>query len=144
MGDDEPMTLRQLLLMLPLAALFSTGAAQAATADQLLGIWSAGGGESKIEVTKCGDRYCGSIVWMKTPHNDVKNEDASLRGRELVGARILNDFKFDGAMWVGGKLYGPERGKSMEAKLALIGDDTLEIRVSAGLVKKNVTWTRVK
>lgn len=119
--------------------------AQAAGPDQIIGNWLTPEGASKIDIAKCGDRYCGIIAWMQSPKNDVKNEDASKRGRPLVGAQIVNNFQYDGGnVYSGGKLYGPERGKSVDAKLVLVNDDTLEVRVSAGIVKKTVTWTRAK
>ncbi len=119
--------------------------AQAAGGDRIMGTWQTPNGESKIEIAKCGDAYCGKIAWMMNPKNDQRNEDKSKRGRPLVGAEIVSNFQFDGAAsWTGGKLYGPERGKTVDAKLVMVNDDTLEVRVSAGVVKKTVTWTRAK
>lgn len=114
-----------------------------AAADSIVGTWSAEG-RSRIQIVRCGDRYCGAIVWMKQPRNDTRNEDPALRGRPLVGARIMNDFRFDGAnSWSGGKLYAVERGKTVDAKLVLVRDDSLEIHVSIGVLNRTVTWTRV-
>ena len=120
--------------------LLTSGFAAAAEPDQILGTWLAAG-ESKIEITKCGDAYCGAIVWMKTPRNDEHNEDASKRGRPLVGTQIARGLKFDGSSW-NGKLYGPERGKTVDAKMTLERDDQLEVRASAGVAHKTVLWTR--
>jgi uncharacterized protein (DUF2147 family) len=121
--------------------LLTLGFAFGAEGDAMLGTWLTPEGLSKIEVKKCGERYCGSIAWMKTPKNDEKNEDAKLKGRPLLGAQILSGFAADGT---GGKIYAPERGKLMDAKLVLAGEDKLEVRVSAGMIKKTVLWTRVK
>jgi uncharacterized protein (DUF2147 family) len=117
------------------------GTAFGADGDAMLGTWLTPEGLSKIEVKKCESRYCGSIIWLKTPKNDEKNEDAKLKGRPLVGAQILSGFAADGT---GGKIYAPERGKLMDAKLVLAGEDKLEVRVAAGMIKKTVVWTRVK
>lgn len=115
--------------------------AMAGEGDAMLGTWVTSGGLSKVEITKCGSRYCGTIQWMKTPKNDANNADATLRGRPLVGAQILTGFGADG---MGGKIYAPERGKLMDAKLVVVGGDSLEVRVSAGMIKKTVAWTRVR
>lgn len=124
---------------------FAVASLQAAGPDQLVGTWLTAEGKSKVEVAKCGDLYCGSITWMRMPQNDARNEDPSKRSRPLVGVRIVNNFRYDGgATWSGGTLYGPERGKSVDAKLVLVDDDTLEIRVSAGVIKKSIRWTRVR
>ena len=108
--------------------------ALATFAQSLSGTWLTPEGRSKVEIKPCGASHCGAIVWMQTPKNDEKNADPALRARPLVGVQILN----------GDKLYAPERGKTVDAKIALATPDSLEIRVSVGMVKKTVTWTRVK
>ena len=127
-----------------LLAALTAASAVAAAPDQLLGTWLTPNGQSKIAITKCDDRLCGAITWMQTPRNDEKNADATQRQRPLVGAQIASGFQHDGGSSWNGKLYAPERGKSMDAKLVLVADDSLEVRVSVGMVKKTVTWTRVK
>ncbi len=119
--------------------------AQPTAGDRILGTWLTPNGESKIEVVKCGEAYCGSIKSMKTPHTDEHNPDASLRQRSLVGVQILSGFKYDGTdSWTGGTLYGPERGKNVSPTLTLSGPDTLDIKVNAGMVHKTINWTREK
>jgi uncharacterized protein (DUF2147 family) len=108
--------------------------ALATFAQSLSGTWLTPEGRSKVEIKPCGATHCGTIVWMQNPKNDEKNADPTLRARPLLGVQILN----------GDKLYAPERGKTVDAKFALVTPDSLEIRVSLGLVKKTVTWTRVK
>lgn len=119
--------------------------AQVSPGDRLLGIWRTPNGESTIEIVKCGEAYCGTIKSMAKPMNDAHNPDAAQRSRPLVGLQILKGFTYAGTeSWSGGTLYGPERGKEVSPKLVLAGPDALEIRVSAGIVKKTVTWTRQK
>jgi uncharacterized protein (DUF2147 family) len=122
-------------------AVLSSGFASAAEGDRLLGTWLTPGALSRVEITKCGSRYCGVITWLKTPKADAKNPDPSLRGRPLPGAQILSGFAPDGT---GGKVYSPERGSSYDAKLVLVEATTLEIRVSAGFIRKTVAWKRVE
>jgi uncharacterized protein (DUF2147 family) len=113
--------------------------------NQILGIWNTDDGDSKIEIVKCGDNYCGSIKSMKAPRNDERNSNASLRNRPLVGVQILTGFKYAGSnSWTGGTLYAPKRGKAMSAKLKLSTQDSLDITVSAGVSSRTITWTRDK
>jgi uncharacterized protein (DUF2147 family) len=113
--------------------------------DRILGTWNTPNGESKIEIVKCGDAYCGSIKSMNKPMNDEHNPDAGLRNRSLVGIQILKGFKYSGPNTCSdGTLYGPERGKEVTPKIVLTNADSLDIKVTAGVARKTVTWTRVK
>ena len=52
------------------------------------GLWETGGGKSHVRLAACEDnkrQLCGTILWMKNPRKDVKNDDQSLRSRELMG-----------------------------------------------------------
>jgi uncharacterized protein (DUF2147 family) len=142
--DNVYMIVRNFIRFAPLTAILAVGSlVQAASGDQIQGTWSPDNGrESKIEITRCGDRYCGVIVWMKMPRNDDKNVDPAQRSRPLVAARIMNNFKYDGSAWVG-TLYSPERGKSVEAKFVLVNKNQIEIRETVGESKTNVIWRRV-
>lgn len=87
--------------------------AQASGPEQILGLWLTPNGESKIQMSKCGELYCGTMVWMQNPKKDVNNSDPALKGRLLVGVQIASGLKFDGGnSFSGGKLYGPERGNN--------------------------------
>lgn len=132
-------------LQLLLVVLVVAGLQAASGPDRIVGTWVTAEGLSKIDIAKCGEKYCGTIAWMKSPHNDEKNEDPGKRGRALVGTQILSGFKYDGGdTYSGGSIYGPERGKTVKAKLELSGDGTLQIHAGSGIAKKTVTWTRQK
>ena len=117
--------------------------AQSSPADRILGTWVTPNQESTVEIVKCGDAYCGSIKSMKTPKNDARNPEASLRSRPLVGVQILAGFLYAGSdTWSGGTLYAPARGKNVNPDLTLNTPNTLDIKVKAGMMSKTVTWTR--
>ena len=68
------------------------GALRAAACGEALadprGLWETGGGKSHVRLAACEDnkrQLCRTILWMKNPRKDVKNDDQSLRSRELVG-----------------------------------------------------------
>jgi uncharacterized protein (DUF2147 family) len=133
----------KILLLLLLAS--STVFAQTAPADGILGTWFTANQTSEIAIVKCGDAYCGTIQSLKTPKNDEKNPDPSLRSRPLVGVQVLTNFHYtDANTWIGGTLYGPERGKEFPATLVLASPDSLDIKVKAGMMSKTITWTREK
>lgn len=113
-------------------------------ADQIIGIWVVPGG-SKIEINKTGDKYYGTIIWMKTPRNDVHNKTVSLRSRPLVGAQVALSLTFSESAWYG-ELYEPETGATAEARITLKSQDNLEVRAMRGpsLLGHSVVWTRSK
>ena len=79
------------LLLLAAALLAITGPSEASAADPS-GIWAKDDGSAKVEIKKCGRGLCGSVVWLRNPNDsrgkplhDVRNENASLRGRPIIG-----------------------------------------------------------
>jgi uncharacterized protein (DUF2147 family) len=128
--------------------------ASAAGAADISGTWLTDDGASKVDVViaKAADgssQLSGKVVWLKDPTRDgkpltdLKNEDAALRGRPIMGLPILTGFKSgaDGH-WVGGMVYAPRAGKSYPAELSLATDGRLQLKVNAGLLSKTDYWTR--
>ena len=133
----------------------------ASPADAVVGTWTSSGGYSRIAVERCGDAYCGSIVWLRDPvyppgsrdgvpgepKRDDHNPDRSLAARPLLGLRMLDGFRYrtDDATWAGGNIYDPESGNTYRARMRLAGRDRLELRGYVGipLFVRTTTWTRV-
>lgn len=120
-------------------------------ADAILGTWLMPDNEATVEIFKCGEKYCGKIIELAAPledgkpKTDKKNPDKELQSRPLIGLQILTDFKHDGkSEWKDGKLYGHKKGKMLSAKLTLEEKDILKVRVSLGMMKKTMAWTRSK
>jgi hypothetical protein len=75
-------------------------------AQTILGVWNNEEKDARIEVFKCGDKYCGKIVWVKepnyptgstegtpgTPGLDNHNPDPAQRSRPIFGLQIVKDF----------------------------------------------------
>src|SRR5215217_2150749 len=87
--------------------------------DDILGKWISANKEGQIEIYKKGDKYFGKLAWIKEPNDDkgkpkldVKNPNASLRSRTLLGLEILKDFNFDDNQWADGTIYDPQTGKT--------------------------------
>ncbi len=141
------------------SAFMTAAAACAANGDDILGLWYNEERDGIIEVFKCGEKYCGRVVWAKEstyPPNDKtgrggqartdeNNPAPELRKRPIIGLRIMGDFTFDGAnSWTGGAVYDPKNGKTYSGKITLISPDELRLRgyVLFSFLGRTTTWKR--
>ncbi len=130
-----------------------------AGADDILGVWDNQEKSAKIELFKCGEKYCGKIVELKepnypegsregvpgTPKLDNNNPDPNLRKTPRLGLAIVRDFVHAGEnKWVAGKVYDPKNGKTYSAKMTLVSPNQLEMRgfIGISLFGRTATWTR--
>lgn len=121
-------------------------------ADDITGIWLTGGKEpAKIKIYRSGEKFHGSIIWLKNPiesgkeRTDENNPNKSKRNNPIIGLVILSGFKFDGDdEWRGGDIYDPESGKTYSSYLYLKDKNTLKVRgyVGISLLGRTETWTR--
>lgn len=124
-------------------------AASGSGTDPILGVWLTEGGDSKVEIVRRVGSYMGTIVWLREPQRDGlpaldrQNVNLALRGRSIMGIEILTGFvRGQDGRWRGGEIYSPRQGRSYPAEMALIAGDRLEITVRAGILTKQVVWTR--
>jgi uncharacterized protein (DUF2147 family) len=128
-------------------------------ADGILGVWNNEEKDARIEVLKCGDTYCGKIIWLKepnypagstegtpgTPWLDNHNPDRARRARPILGLQIVRDFVFvRDSLWKGGTVYDPKNGKAYSGKIVLVSPEQLDLRGYIGipLLGRTTTWTR--
>jgi uncharacterized protein (DUF2147 family) len=114
-------------------------------ADVIVGEWLSESKDGKITIFKQGDRYFGRVTWGKKPGKDVKNPDARLRNRDLIGAVILKDFVFKGSSWENGTIYDPNSGKTYDCILTVKDNNhKLDIRGFVGMAMfgRTSTWSR--
>ncbi len=120
--------------------------------DAIVGTWVNASGKGHIQIYKQGDKYYGKLVWLKEPNDaqgnpklDVKNPNASLRTKHLLGSIILRDFVYDDKEWNSGRIYDPQNGKEYKCFLRLKDSKTLNVRgyVGVSLLGRTETWTRV-
>ena len=128
-------------------------------ADDIAGTWFNQDKDAKIEIAKCGDNYCGKIVWLKdptypagsklgtpgTPKLDNKNPDAARRKDPLVGLEIIKGFQFaSGNVWKNGTIYDPDSGKTYSAKATLVSANQLDLRgfIGVSMFGRTEKWTR--
>jgi len=119
----------------------------------ILGKWQNPSGEGRIEITKKGEKYYGTLYWLKQPNDengqpkkDKKNPDETKRSRTIKGSQILEGFTAkENGLYDGGTIYDPKSGKTYSCKMTLKGDK-LDIRgfVGLSLLGRTETWTRVK
>ena len=126
--------------------------------DGVLGTWVTADGKARIEVTKQGEVYDGSIVWLKEPlyppddkdapgqpKADRNNPDKSLRSRPIIGLPLIQGFKYAGDnVWTDGTIYDPDSGKLYSCKMTLMMDGSLRVRgyVGISLFGRTEIWTR--
>ena len=131
----------------------------AADEDRILGLWDTAGKDCKIEVFKCGDKYCGRIAWLEEPLYsaddamgmagrpivDRRNPNPELRSRPLVGLQLMEGLTYAGKnVWEKGTIYSPKGGKTYKCKMTLVASDRLEVRGYIGIPLLGGTsiWTR--
>jgi uncharacterized protein (DUF2147 family) len=151
-------TLHALWLAFPILAVVASPGLST-SADDILGMWYNGEKDARIEIAKCGEKYCGTVVWLKepdypegskdgipgSPKTDHNNPDPSLRKTPIIGLRIVHDFSFAGGnVWKDGKVYDPKNGKTYKGRMTLVSPAQLDLRgyIGISLIGRTTTWTR--
>ncbi len=133
--------------------------ARAGQADDILGVWFNGEKDARIEIVKCGEGYCGKVVWLKEPNYpdgskdgapgppklDHNNPDPARRQEPISGLVIVRDFHYAGDdLWKDGTVYDPKNGKTYRGKMTLVSHDRLDLRgfIGISLIGRTATWTR--
>ena len=125
----------------------------AQSADAVVGEWYTSEKRGKVEVYKCGEEFCGKIVWLKEPNNpdgstklDKENPEEALRSRPIEGTQILKDFKYsEEGEYEDGEIYDPESGKTYSCLMRLKDNgQVLEVRgyIGISLMGRTEKWTR--
>ena len=138
--------------------LLTATTAFASAPDKVLGLWKTEGGDSRLELFRCGDKICGKIVWLKAPNYiddndgpvgktkiDRKNPAPALRNRPILGLQVMKGLTDKGDnRWGDGICYDPETGKSYKCKMKLSSPDRLELRgyIGISLIGRNFGLTR--
>ena len=127
------------------------GTGQAGDTGAILGGWLTEEGEAEVEIYRCGEAFCGKIVWLKEPKNDegkdktdINNPDPDKRDQKIIGLNIVWGFRYKGEKWVGGKIYDPDNGKTYKCKMELESEERLKVRgyIGFSLIGRTTIWTR--
>ena len=143
--------MKKLLMLVACMTLFMAGNVCAQDADAILGGWYTKDSKALVEIYKCGDLYCGKIVWLKEPLDEDGNEklddnnpDESKRTNKIIGLNLVSNFKFKKKnRWAGGTIYDPDNGKTYSCKMTLNGDK-LKVRgfIGISLIGRTQVWSK--
>jgi len=148
------------LLMLLLLSLPVQSHALGDNPDAIAGIWLVADESGSIEIARCGEKYCGRIVWLKEPVYplddkrgmggkpllDRDNPAKELRSRPQLGLKIMEGYTFRGNnLWDDGTIYNTDNGSSYRSRLSLKTPDRLELRAFLGIAifGGSTVWKRV-
>ena len=151
--------MRQFIFIVFTSLILAAASAYAASPDDILGLWNTEERDAKIEIYKCGAKYCGKIVCLQEPTYppgskegtpgmpmlDHNNPNPELRKTPLIGLPILLDFVFAGDhSWKNGKIYDSESGNTYSGKMTLISPKQLNVRgfIGISIIGRTTTWTR--
>ena len=123
-------------------ALLFLAAAPASAAASVEGRWTNPKRSVILEVGRCGEAYCGTVVWAtaKAKANAREGGTQNLIGTRLVtGARPVGDGVYKGRGFV------PKQNIRSSATIRQTGPNTMLVKgcALAGLVCKEQRWTRV-
>jgi uncharacterized protein (DUF2147 family) len=115
------------------------------TPEDALGVWLNPENKSQTQFYTCGDGLCAKIVKVVDGQTtDDKNQDASKRGRPIVGLVIMEGAKKASANSWSGTLYNRADGKSYAGTVKLKSKNELDLSGCVAVVLcKTTTFTRV-
>jgi uncharacterized protein (DUF2147 family) len=119
-----------------------------------VGVWLHDNKRIEIEITPCGEKLCGKLVWFKWPNDaqglplvDLNNPDAAMRVRPLLGLVVLDGLRRTGAnTWEDGNIYNPDDGATYTASMSIQDDGSLQVHAYVLLpgLGKSFVWTRMR
>ena len=96
------------------------------------GQWLRDTGTARVQIAPCGDRLCGTIVW-------VRDKDSPSK----VGMRVFYDVEPERASVWKGRAFNPENKQDYEGTLTVIGDTLTTTGCILGrLVCTSMYWKR--
>lgn len=124
------------------AALLALGTS--ANAQTPVGTFVSQSGDTRVRFSDCGGQICGTIVAVRGQATDEKNENVLLRGRSLVGVRMIT-MRPNGADTWQGTLYNYQDGKTYNGRMTMSGAGSMSLSgcVLGGLICRSQTWTRL-
>ena len=98
------------------------------------GVWLDHTGRGAVEITDCGGKLCGHIVWLKDAAN------ISTCGRQVIG----NVKPMTSGKWDGGWIYDPEKDSKYDVEITQQTDQKLKVMGYAGVkfLSETMIWTR--
>ncbi len=127
-------------------AIITTSAFAAAP---ITGNWVTQEKNAVVEIYPCGATLCGKIAkFLVIPPagmgaKDVKNPNAALRSRTILGMNILSGFTAKGDQW-NGQIYDPKAGKTYRSVVYKGTSGNLIVKGCIGPFCQSQTWTAAR
>jgi uncharacterized protein (DUF2147 family) len=69
-----------------------------------------------------------------------------LRSRDLIGVEMFKGFTYNTEKkeWTGGRIYVPDAGRELNARLSITKTNELQVKVSMGIFSKTMTLKPVQ
>ncbi len=105
--------------------------------------------ELEIVIFKEGTTYSGKIVALDGYKDgitkDRKNPDKSKRTDDLLGMTIIKGLEYmpNEKKWMNGKLYGPEKGITINLKITALTDDSATAVGSKYFFWRTFEWKKM-
>ena len=133
------------------ASLFAALPASAIGASDPFGNWTLSDGRLTVKVVSCnGNQVCAKIVRLDNPNNgdgtpklDLKNKNASLRSRRLIGMPVIEGMAPSGANTWKGQIYSSDDGNVYRAYATVEGDH-LSVKGCWFVICKDLNFSRDK
>lgn len=101
------------------------------------GVWIDHTGRGAVEITDCGGKLCGRLVWFK----DTKHSKEGCEFQVIGNVRPVATNK-----WDGGWIIDPDKDpkKKYDVEITLLSDTKLRVMGYAGMkfLSETMTWTR--
>jgi len=129
-----------------------TGLTGAASAADLQGVWLTADKDAVLRITRCGDRFCGRIIWLEnamdrsgSPRLDQKNPDPARQAQRICGLVVITGLTPAGPDHWDGSVYNPQDGRTYSGGITVLSDESLRVRAYIGLpiFGRSEIWTRV-
>ena len=122
-----------------LAAAAVVMSAGMAMADPLEGVWRTvpddNGASGLVQVSQCGSALCGTLV------KAIDSNGAEIAS-ENIGRQIIWDMAPAGGGEYRGKIWSPDRDKTYNSRLLLIGNSLAVSGCVLGICRDGGTWKR--
>ena len=118
-------------------AISFAGYGTAAAAPSPIGVWIDHTGRGAVEITDCGGKLCGRLVWFKEGKHS----------KEGCNFQIIGNVRpVSGNKWDGGWIIDPDKdpNKKYDVEITPLSDQKLKVMGYAGMkfLSETMTWTR--
>ena len=90
-----------------------------------------------IAIAPCSEAMCGTVQWATAE----AQQDAKKGAPNLIGTQLLKDLQLKGNVWEG-KLFVPDKGLHVEAKIAAEGAQQLKVSGCEIGICESQIWSR--